>query len=637
MTTAGFCYKIFHLPDNPRTAESRKQSFDFLDAELATYFNKLNTPTVEISSAEDYFHFNDEQHLLKPKRSFKWGELGIWASNLLAMKNFMQSDYEYLLLIEDDIDVKDPARFVELLLQYMEELPAEWDFFSYYVPENQIHKFKPAYHPEQTRVVPAYQDWSMLCYVVSQHGAMKLFQDSQKNGLRGPIDHHIFYNPRRYASYTLKPDVERPFTRLQIDSTFQSIQERHQITRQWLQAPIFRSKELEPNKDSLVVASKNLGKDLGNVLVYKTYGGLGDILFAIPAITELSRRSTQLCFAVEARLVGFFSKYLGFQVISEDKAKLLETEFDLVYELGNYPPFKGYEIPHAIFYPSHKNTKQHAIAHYFDALDYAANLQLERRRFPYFKAISLPSKSEKHYVIHPGAGFKLKVWPLENYVQLIHEIKEIYPQLACKVIQGPDDPDIRPFLGDISGVEVVTGDMEAVGLAMEHALFFIGNDAGIMHVAGAFNVPTVAIYGPTGPGTWGSFAEHNTLIWGKKGVCNVRCNYKTVISCKARICLSLIQVERVLESLFELLDMAYSRTEKFIKINPLAKFDFTNKDCLITLRSQEMLMEFEESTFRNSLEKLLLEGVVSSENTSEFESVYELLRKEKVLFECPIF
>ena len=47
--------------------------------------------------------------------------------------------------------------------------------------------------------------------------------------------------------------------------------------------------------------------DLGHVLVYKSYGGLGDIFFCLPSLINLKEVSKSVSFAVHPSLVSFFT------------------------------------------------------------------------------------------------------------------------------------------------------------------------------------------------------------------------------------------------------------------------------------------------------------------------------------------
>lgn len=379
-------------------------------------------------------------------------------------------------------------------------------------------------------------------------------------------------------------------------------------------------------------------KLLGKVLVYKSYGGLGDIFFAIPAINKIAEVSEKVDFAVAPRLVSFFKKHLDqVTVVDETIARATESNYDNIYELGNYPAFRGYDLPHALKYPTHKKVKQHAIQHYIDtAAKLHKDIDNHLEGYPYFKRHSNPK--EKYYVVHHGAGFLLKIWPTEKYAALIERLLEIFPNLKCKIIQGPDDPDIKScFTKKMKHIDYVTGGLEEVGEAMSGALFHIGNDAGITHVAGAFNVPSVGIYGPTGPGSWGSFAEHNELIWGKKGVCDIRCNYDVILNCEHRICLNSVTVERVMEALYKVLQKAYPSTKKSVKANPMLNIQYGKNDCIINLGGNEFLIEYQDKKMKNQLELLFENPKNIDTSNHDLQLAISLFIQQNILFEVPEF
>ncbi|TYA53162.1 glycosyltransferase family 9 protein [Formosa maritima] len=379
-------------------------------------------------------------------------------------------------------------------------------------------------------------------------------------------------------------------------------------------------------------------KKLGNVLVYKSYGGLGDIFFAVPAIYKLAKVSKSLHFAVAPRLVSFFSKHLkNVTVVNEEEVKLQEPNYNHIFELGNYPAFRGYDLPHALQYPTHKKVKQHAIQHYIDTIS-KLHISIDNKYdgYPYFEQSKPLNK--KHFVVHHGAGFLLKIWPTEKYAQLIEELASIFPDLDCKIIMGPNDPEIASYFSKpMPHVSYITGDMNKVGEALSGALFHIGNDAGITHVAGAFNIPSIGIYGPTGPGSWGSFAEYNELIWGKKGVCTIRCNYDVILNCEHRICLNSVTTDRVIAALYKVLQKAYYNEQTLHKINPIAEFDFGKNDCLIKLEDNEFLIEYHEKNMKQQVESLLKNETINQSNDPNLKLVLDVLEQQNIIFNIPSF
>ena len=229
------CYKIFHIPGYADYGNLRSALHKSLNDYLIDKISLLDTDTILISNEEEYLEFNNKYGLLDPQEKFKWGELGIWASNLLAITNFLKSDYDYLMLMEDDILVDEKNKFLPLLEKYMNQLPEDWDFFSYFVDPNQYDRFGFetvigeftgfSYHKriqvDKGDVVKAYQDWSMLCYVLNKKSAKKILDDVKSHGIKAPIDWYVFRQPEKFISYTLSPLAEKACDRYNTVSTFQ--------------------------------------------------------------------------------------------------------------------------------------------------------------------------------------------------------------------------------------------------------------------------------------------------------------------------------------------------------------------------------------------------------------------------------
>ncbi len=372
-------------------------------------------------------------------------------------------------------------------------------------------------------------------------------------------------------------------------------------------------------------------KSLGKVLVLKSYGGLGDIFFTLPAVYKLKEVSESITYGLSPRLVSFFQRYLkGIQVV--DATQIDHAEFDTVIEFGNYPIFD--RSIEQIEYVTSKKVKQHSIQHYIDAVcRFHKDLSNRNEGFPYFDRKT--NFENLHYTLHPGAGFLLKIWPTENYAKLIEEIHAAFPKLRCKIILGKDDPNPQQFLSkEYSHIDLVTGDLHEVGEAMASAVFHIGNDAGITHVAGAFNVPTVGIYGPTGPGSWGSFSEQNEIVWGKPGNCTLKCNYDVIINCKDRVCLSSISVVKIMEALLKLLQKTYDAENVDVFLNPVLEYDLTEKDCIVKWRENEVLLEFQNEEMRNYVSGLLKKPIHAMEELVH-NDIFQFFYENELLFLIP--
>jgi heptosyltransferase-2 len=80
--------------------------------------------------------------------------------------------------------------------------------------------------------------------------------------------------------------------------------------------------------------------------------------------------------------------------------------------------------------------------------------------------------------------------------------------------------------------------------AISRCNIFISNDSGLMHVAGALNIPTVAIFGSTNPVTTSPVGERSLVIY--KGASCSPCLKET---CPTDFrCMEMISVEEVCET-----------------------------------------------------------------------------------------
>lgn len=383
----------------------------------------------------------------------------------------------------------------------------------------------------------------------------------------------------------------------------------------------------------ILQTTADLETGLGRVLVTKTSGGLGDYFFCLPALYALRDVSDTVTFGVAARLVSFFREHLqGISVVSEEAAQASKSSFDQFIELGNYPAYlNGFKLPHAIAYTAHNRVRQHATAHYLDAV---ARLHrgVKHRPFPYFQRVA---SAQPYYTVHAGAGMLRKAWAAENFKQLILQLHKDFPTLHCHIIIGPDDPN--PFEGNSPNfVHTITGDLQQVGNAMAGALFHIGNDSGITHLAGAFNLPSVGIYGPTGPGAWGSVSENFEMVWGKPGSCDLVCNYNVLQHCENRVCLSSISPAQVLAKVYVLLDGVFVDGSSSYRINPVLHISHQAHGCQLNYGQQEFEIHFTDDAIREKVTQILAANF-QSVHDEDMQDFVNFLMEQKFLLRLPSF
>lgn len=383
--------------------------------------------------------------------------------------------------------------------------------------------------------------------------------------------------------------------------------------------------------------SSHISAEKKSILVYKSYGGIGDIFFTFPAIYMLKQQFEEVTYATQPRLVNLFKTHLkGITVV--DETLVNESNYTTVIELGNYPKFNNdHEKQPQIVYHTHKKVKQHSIEHYKDGI-VAEFPEIEKTndRYPYFEK---REASELYYTVHPGAGFLLKAWPIDYYAKLIELIYAYDPHLKAKIIIGPNDPNPEAYF-NISNLnyELITGDIDAVAHAVSGAQFHIGNDAGMTHLAGAFNIPILTIYGPTGPGSWGAFSEHVELIWGKRGNCSLRCNYNVILNCEDRVCLNNVTPEKMNFLLMKLLNRILDSDTTNYLFNPDYHIDVEDDSFIFKSKDNEYLIEINDSACKKFMLKQIRNVNVNIEEMPvEFNTVFDAMLQLELLVVIPEF
>lgn len=226
-------FNIFHVDGDTDVLKKRGILTKRATEQLSLDFKKIETPTILIRNHDDVKNFfKNEDIKIDPKgykgNGWKFGELGVWASNYTAWKNFAKTDHEMLMLIEDDIVLN--KHFNIKLQGYINELPTDWDFFTVYIPSFGNVKYKTyrdSLDVGKENICRVYQSWSCLCYIVSKRGAKKLLEQVKKP-VTSPIDHWLFYN-EKLNGYAIKIEKGNICDIHKLNSTIQSA-EKHDMT-----------------------------------------------------------------------------------------------------------------------------------------------------------------------------------------------------------------------------------------------------------------------------------------------------------------------------------------------------------------------------------------------------------------------
>ncbi len=127
-------------------------------------------------------------------------------------------------------------------------------------------------------------------------------------------------------------------------------------------------------------------------------------------------------------------------------------------------------------------------------------------------------------VVHPGTARAEKYWLPERWAEVIRECATSARGLPC-VITGGNDAHERGHLGDIlrclkhgkaggGAPTLLAGKLSLLETAavIRRARLVLGVDTAAMHLAAAFEVPEVVLFGPTNPYHWRPRQRHCRVI-----------------------------------------------------------------------------------------------------------------------------
>jgi ADP-heptose:LPS heptosyltransferase len=137
--------------------------------------------------------------------------------------------------------------------------------------------------------------------------------------------------------------------------------------------------------------------------------------------------------------------------------------------------------------------KVHTAEHLASAIFYLGAPECEVPRAKLFATEAAAPSA----IIHPVAATTAKTWPAERFLQVARWLEASGTQV---VIIGSAADDLSPFrlFRVLSGAP-----LSHIKSLMASAVLFVGNDSGPAHIAAAFGVPSVVLFGASDPGVWG--------------------------------------------------------------------------------------------------------------------------------------
>ena len=263
---------------------------------------------------------------------------------------------------------------------------------------------------------------------------------------------------------------------------------------------------------------------------------LGDCVMATPAIENIVNFNND----VEITFIGSF---IAIEALKNHpkvvKTVVLDKKYRVLYKiarnLGEFDYFFSFRsslrtkflkflISAKSKYQFDKNKYQgcHQVDKYNDFINDSLDINFQPGKL-LLSTISSQSSTQKTVGINPGASYgSAKRWYPEEFAKVANELSDQYDIV---IFGGPDEQDIALDIEkllikkDVKNYKNLAGKTTIPELInhISNLDLFITGDSGPMHVAAAFEVPTVAIFGPTKDNETSQWMNEKSIIV-KKGL-----------------------------------------------------------------------------------------------------------------------
>lgn len=176
--------------------------------------------------------------------------------------------------------------------------------------------------------------------------------------------------------------------------------------------------------------------------------------------------------------------------------------------------------------------------------------------------------------MHPGSGgySTARRWPPERFAALADRLyADFGGQLL--LVGGPEEVELHQQIIDLMQSHMPVrslagkGSIKVAAAVLEQADLFIGNDAGLMHIATAVKTPVVAIFGLSNHKAWGPYtgeASTKRAVVVRQNLPCMPCFYRKQSlgmpdGCATRDCLTTLKVDTVAEAARNILREGHRR------------------------------------------------------------------------------
>jgi len=169
--------------------------------------------------------------------------------------------------------------------------------------------------------------------------------------------------------------------------------------------------------------------------------------------------------------------------------------------------------------------KVHTAEHLAAAAFYLGAARVEIPRAKLFAGLANLKKGREAHgaptirpyaVIHPVAAELGKTWPADRFAEVASHLLQSF-DLTPVFIGGPGD-DLSMFREWRTVAGAPLGEIKSL---VAGAALFVGNDSGPAHMAAAFGIPVVVIFGASDPVVWAPWRTQAEVLTGRDGIASV--------------------------------------------------------------------------------------------------------------------
>ena len=125
---------------------------------------------------------------------------------------------------------------------------------------------------------------------------------------------------------------------------------------------------------------------------------------------------------------------------------------------------------------------------------------------------SRPDTNSGQAVIHAVAANPDKTWPAERFLDIARHLAGAGFE---PVFIGGAGDDLTPFASYRTIAGACLSEIKAL---LARSSLFVGNDSGPAHMAAAFGLPVVVIFGPSDPAIWGPWRTAGEVVQDPAGM-----------------------------------------------------------------------------------------------------------------------